>query len=99
LKQKYIFLRENKKLHYLVNLKIKGNLIKIKIFKFNYTITESIKKFINHRSLVMTLNLNINPDPAIAREKIYQNYIHECQMFLVEVPKLAEKLATYLNLN
>jgi hypothetical protein len=44
----------------------------------------------------MTLNLNINPDPAIARERIYQDYIHECQMLLVEVPKLAEKLAIYL---
>jgi hypothetical protein len=44
----------------------------------------------------MTLNLNINPDPAIARERIYQDYIHECQMLLVEMPKLAENLATYL---
>jgi hypothetical protein len=44
----------------------------------------------------MTLNLNINPDPAIAWEKIYQDYIHECQMLLVEVPKLGEKLVIYL---
>jgi hypothetical protein len=44
----------------------------------------------------MTLNLSINPDPAIARERIYQDYIHNCQMLLVEVPSLAEKLAIYL---
>jgi hypothetical protein len=40
--------------------------------------------------------LNINLDPAIAWERIYQDYIHECQMLLVEVPKLVEKLMTYL---
>jgi hypothetical protein len=79
---------------------IKGDLIKIKIFRFNYTnlinfwkITEGIKNFINHGSLV---SLNINTDPAIARKRIYQDYIHGCQMLLIEVPKLAEKLATYL---
>jgi hypothetical protein len=44
----------------------------------------------------MIVSLSINTDPAIARERIYQDYIHECQMLLLEVPKLAEKLATYL---
>jgi hypothetical protein len=47
-------------------------------------------------SLIMTSNLNINPDLAIARERIYQDYIHKCQILLVEVPSLAEKLAIYL---
>jgi hypothetical protein len=47
-------------------------------------------------SLIMTLILNINPNPAIAWERIYQDYIHECQVLLVEVPSLAEKLAVYL---
>jgi hypothetical protein len=47
-------------------------------------------------SLILRMNLNINPDPSIARERIYQDYIHECQMLLVEVPSLAEKLAIYL---
>jgi hypothetical protein len=42
------------------------------------------------------MNLNINPDLAIVGERIYQNYIHKCQILLVKVPKLAEKLATYL---
>jgi hypothetical protein len=67
----------------LINLKIKRDLIKIRIFRFNYTdlinfwkITEGIKKFINHGSLIMTSNLNINPDSAIAWERIYQDYIH-----------------------
>jgi hypothetical protein len=46
-------------------------------------------------SLIISLNLNINPNPTIARERIYQDYIHEYQMLLVEIPKLAEKLAVY----
>jgi hypothetical protein len=102
LKQKYICFRK-KKLQYLVNLKIKRDLIKIWIFRFNYAdlisfwkITEGIKIFINHGSLIMTVSLNINPDMSIAWERIYQNYIYECQMLLIEVLKLAEKLATYL---
>jgi hypothetical protein len=41
----------------------------------------------------MTVSLSINLDPAIAWERIYQNYIHECEMLLIEVAKLAEKLA------
>jgi hypothetical protein len=36
LKQKYIYFQKNKKLRYLVNLKIKRDLIKIRIFRFNY---------------------------------------------------------------
>jgi hypothetical protein len=44
----------------------------------------------------MTLDLSVYPDPAIARERIYQDYLHECQVLLVEVPSLAEKLAVYL---
>jgi hypothetical protein len=70
------------------------------IFRFIYTnlisfqkITENIKNLINHGSLIITINLNFNPDLAIARERIYQNYIHECQ---IKIPKLAKKLATYL---
>jgi hypothetical protein len=55
-------------------------------------IIESINNFINHKSLIMTVSLNINPDLAIVREKIYQNYIHECHILLVEVPDLAKKL-------
>jgi hypothetical protein len=44
----------------------------------------------------MTISLNINPNLALARERVHQDYIHECQMLLIEVPKLAKKLATYL---
>jgi hypothetical protein len=47
-------------------------------------------------SLIMTSILNINPDLAITQERIYQDYIHECQILLVKVPSLAEKLAIYL---
>jgi hypothetical protein len=47
----------------------------------------------------MTLDLSINPDPAIARERLYQDYLHECQVLLVEVSSLAEKLAIYLTQN
>jgi hypothetical protein len=47
-------------------------------------------------SLIMMVDLSINPDPAIARERIYQDYLHECQVLLAEVPSLAEKLAVYL---
>jgi hypothetical protein len=47
-------------------------------------------------SLIMTLDLSINSDPAVARERIFQDYLHECQVLLTEVPKLAEKLAIYL---
>jgi hypothetical protein len=56
--------------------------------------TRNLEKF--YGSLIMTSLLNINPDLSIARERIYQDYLHECQMLLVEVPKLAEKLAIYL---
>jgi hypothetical protein len=44
----------------------------------------------------MVVNLNINPDLVIAWERMYQDYIYECQMLLVEVPDLAKKLATYI---
>jgi hypothetical protein len=47
-------------------------------------------------SLIMTLDLNLNPDPAIARKRLFQDYLHECQVLLTEVPKLAEKLSIYL---
>jgi hypothetical protein len=64
--------RKNKKIGYLINLKIKRNLIKIMMFRFIYTdlisfqnVTEGIKNFINHGSLIMIVCLNINPDPAI----------------------------------
>jgi hypothetical protein len=29
-------------------------------------------------SLIMTVDLSINPDPAIARERIYQDYVKYC---------------------
>jgi hypothetical protein len=44
----------------------------------------------------MTSDLSINHDPAIARERIYQDYLHDCQVLLTEVQSLAEKLAIYL---
>jgi hypothetical protein len=44
LKQKYFYLRKNKKLLYLLNLKIKRNLIKIKLFRFIYTDSISFQK-------------------------------------------------------
>jgi hypothetical protein len=47
-------------------------------------------------SLIMTLDLSINPDPAVAREKLFQDYLDECQVLLTEVPSLAGKLAIYL---
>jgi hypothetical protein len=40
--------------------------------------------------------LNINPDPAVARERLFQDYLHECQVLLSEVPNLAERLAIHL---
>jgi hypothetical protein len=44
----------------------------------------------------MTLDLSINPDPAIVQERLFQDYLHDCQVLLTEVPNLAEKLAIYL---
>jgi hypothetical protein len=44
----------------------------------------------------MTSNLDINPDMAIARERLFQDYIHECQVLLTEIPNLADRLAIYL---
>jgi hypothetical protein len=35
----------------------------------------------------------VNPDPALAKERLYQDYIQECQILLVERPYLAKKLA------
>jgi hypothetical protein len=67
---------------------------KINNFKKIYKKIRNLGKV--YESLIMTSILNINPDLAIARGRIYQDYIHECQMFLVEVPNLAEKLAIYL---
>jgi hypothetical protein len=46
-------------------------------------------------SLIMTLELNINPDPAVARERLFHDYLHECQVLLSEVPNLAERLAIH----
>jgi hypothetical protein len=43
-------------------------------------------------SLIMTLDLSINP----VREKLFQDYLHECQILLTEVPNLAEKMTIYL---
>jgi hypothetical protein len=50
----------------------------------------------SYGSLIMTSELNINPDPAIARERLFQDYLHECQVLLSEVPNLAERLAIHL---
>jgi hypothetical protein len=47
-------------------------------------------------SLIMTSDLSINPDPAVAPERLYQDYLHECQLLLTEIPDLASKLAIYL---
>jgi hypothetical protein len=47
-------------------------------------------------SLIMTLDLSINPDTVVTRERLFQDYLHECQVLLVEVPSLTEKLAVYL---
>jgi hypothetical protein len=47
-------------------------------------------------SLIMISELNINPDPAIAWERLFQDYLHECQVLLSEVPNLAERLAIHL---
>jgi hypothetical protein len=34
----------------------------------------------------------VNPDLAIANERLYQDYIQECQILLVEKSNLAKKL-------
>jgi hypothetical protein len=47
-------------------------------------------------SLIMTSELSINPDPAVAWEGLYQDYLHECQVLLTEMSNLTEKLAIYL---
>jgi hypothetical protein len=35
-------------------------------------------------SLIITSNLDINPDTAVARERLFQDYIHECQVLLTD---------------
>jgi hypothetical protein len=41
----------------------------------------------------MLVNSIVNPDLAIAKERLYQDYIQECQILLSERPDLAKKLA------
>jgi hypothetical protein len=41
----------------------------------------------------MLVNSLVNPDLAIAKERLYQDYIQECQILLVEMPDLEKKLA------
>jgi hypothetical protein len=41
----------------------------------------------------MWVNLLVNPDLAIAKEKLFQDYIQEYQVLLVERVNLAKKLA------
>jgi hypothetical protein len=41
----------------------------------------------------MLVSLLVNPNPAIAKKKLYQNYIQGCQILLVERPDLVKKLA------
>jgi hypothetical protein len=42
---------------------------------------------------MLLINSLVNPDPAIAKKRLYQDYIQECQILLVERPDLAKKLA------
>jgi hypothetical protein len=41
----------------------------------------------------MLVNSIVNPDLAIAKERLYQDYIQECQILLNERPDLVKKLA------
>jgi hypothetical protein len=41
----------------------------------------------------MLVNLVVNPDLAIAKERLYQDYFQDCQILLSERPDLAKKLA------
>jgi hypothetical protein len=56
-------------------------------------IIEGINFKINHGSLIMLVNSVVNSDLAIAKERLYQDYIQECQILLIERPELAKKLA------
>jgi hypothetical protein len=41
----------------------------------------------------MLVNSIVNPDLAIAKERLYQDYIREYQILLTEKPNLTKKLA------
>jgi hypothetical protein len=64
-------------------LKIKEILIKIRLFKINYInlinfqkITEGINFKINHKSLIMLVSSLVNPDLAIAKERLYSGMLN-----------------------
>jgi hypothetical protein len=44
----------------------------------------------------MLVNLIVNPNLAIAKERLYQDYMQECQVLLTERPDLAKKLTINL---
>jgi hypothetical protein len=56
-------------------------------------ITEGIKFNIKHKLSFMLLNSVANPDLAVAKDRLYQDYIQECQVLLLERQELAKKLA------
>jgi hypothetical protein len=65
-------------------LKIKEILIKLRLFKINYInlinfqkIIEDINFKINH----MLVSSLVNPDLVIDKERLYQDYIQECQIY------------------
>jgi allantoicase len=84
-------------------LKIKKILVKTILFKINFInltnfqkIVEGINFNINHGSSFMLVNSVVNPDPGVAKERVYQDYIQKCQILLVERLELAKKLVINL---
>jgi hypothetical protein len=57
----------------------------LRLFKIN------LINLINFRK-IMLVNSVVNPDLAIAKERLYQDYIQECQILLIERLDLAKKL-------
>jgi hypothetical protein len=41
----------------------------------------------------MSYYFSCNLDPTIAKERLYQDYVQQCQILLIERPKLTKKLA------
>jgi hypothetical protein len=44
----------------------------------------------------MLVNSIVNPDLAIAKKRLYQDYIQECKILLTEKPDLAKRLSMNL---
>jgi hypothetical protein len=60
---------------------------------FSYELDTRPTEFPGMSTLSKYLDIVVNPDLAIAKDRLYQDYIQKYQILLIERPDLAKKLA------